>query len=82
MGKKSCGRGRAAGADGKCIQVEPQPHPDVNRIISFKAEKKAELPTMLGAVAADGFAGEERHLLTDGRDYKKGGVTRLPDANT
>lgn len=28
---------------------------------------------MFGVAAADGFAGEERHLLADGRDYKKGG---------
>lgn len=74
VGKYQAGGGGAPGADGKCIQVEAQPHPDVNGIIGFKAEKKAELPTMFGVAAADGFAGERRHLLDGGRGYKKGGA--------
>lgn len=74
VGKYQAGGGGAPGADGKCIQVEAQPHPDVNGIIGFKAEEKAELPTMFGVAAADGFAGERRHLLDGGRGYKKGGA--------
>lgn len=66
--------GGAPGADGKCIQVEAQPHPDVNGIIGFKAEEKAELPTMFGVAAAGGFAGGRRHLLDGGRGLQDGGA--------
>lgn len=69
----SCGRGGAPGADGKCIQVEPRPHPDVNRIISFKAEKKAELRRCLASLQPMGLLGKSATCWPMGGTTRRGG---------